>query len=162
MKILVISDTHGRNENFNKLIDIEGTPDMLIHLGDIEGTEEYIREKSGCDCEMVAGNNDYFSSLPIEKDIYVGNHKIFITHGHYYNVSVETSTILNEGIGRGADIIMFGHIHRPVYECEDGVILLNPGSLSLPRQIGHEPSYAVMDIGEEGQVSCEIRYLDCR
>ena len=148
MKILVISDTHGRDENFDRVLEIEEKPDMLIHLGDIEGSERYI-----------AGNNDYFSDLPMEKEIYVGNHKIFMTHGHYYNVSVETQTIVNEGIGRGADIVMFGHIHRPVYENENGVLLLNPGSLSLPRQIGHEPTYAILTIDDDDDVKCEIKYL---
>lgn len=159
MKIMVISDTHGRDENFDRVMEIEGRPDMLIHLGDMEGSEKYIESLAGCKCEMVSGNNDYFSDLPIEKDIYAGNHKIFITHGHYYNVSVEMSTILKEGMERGADIVMFGHIHRPVYEKEDGVILLNPGSLSLPRQIGREPSYAIININEDDDVKCEIKYL---
>ena len=42
MKILVISDTHGRDENFDRVLEIEEKPDMLIHLGDIEGSERYI------------------------------------------------------------------------------------------------------------------------
>ena len=159
MKILVISDTHGRDENFERVLEKDGKPDMLIHLGDIEGSERYIESAAGCRCEMIAGNNDYFSDLPMEKEIYVGNHKIFMTHGHYYNVSVETQTIVNEGIGRGADIVMFGHIHRSVYEDENGILLLNPGSLSLPRQIGHEPTYALLTIDDDDDVKCEIRYL---
>ena len=44
MKILVVSDTHRHNENLEKVMEIEGAVDVFIHLGDIEGTEEEIRD----------------------------------------------------------------------------------------------------------------------
>ena len=45
----------------------------MIHLGDAEGYEDYIGELCGCPLEIVAGNNDFFSSLPREKEIMAGN-----------------------------------------------------------------------------------------
>ena len=59
MKILVISDTHGRHGNFDKMLEREGQPDMLIHLGDVEEGEDYIRAVMECPVYMVAGNNDF-------------------------------------------------------------------------------------------------------
>ena len=42
MKILIISDTHGAHRNFDRVIEKEQPLDMLIHLGDVEGDEDYI------------------------------------------------------------------------------------------------------------------------
>ena len=39
MRILVVSDTHGKNENFARVIEKEGIFDMVFHLGDVEGSE---------------------------------------------------------------------------------------------------------------------------
>ena len=67
MKILIISDTHRKHENLLKVLERECPVDLLIHLGDAEGYEDYIAEQAGCPVEVVAGNNDFFSSLPREK-----------------------------------------------------------------------------------------------
>ncbi len=48
------------------------------------------------------------------------------------------------------DIVMFGHTHRPLIEKDHGVVALNPGSTSYPRQDGHLPSYIVMEIDANG------------
>lgn len=159
MKVLIISDTHARDKNVEVVLENEGDIDLLIHLGDIEGSETYIETLADCPCEIVKGNNDYFSDLPSEKILNIGNHRAFITHGHYYNVSVELRTIVMEGIEREADIVMFGHIHRPVLEEMHGVTVLNPGSLSLPRQSNHKPSYMMMNIDADDNITYEIKYL---
>lgn len=159
MKVLIISDTHARDKNVEVVLEKEGNIDLLIHLGDIEGSEIYIETLADCPCEIVKGNNDYFSDLPSEKVLNIGKYKAFITHGHYYNVSVELRTIVMEGIEREADIVMFGHIHRPVLEEMHGVTVLNPGSLSLPRQSNHKPSYMVMNIDNDDNITYEIKYL---
>ena len=87
MKILIISDTHRKHENLLKVLERECPVDLLIHLGDAEGYEDYIAEQAGCPVEVVAGNNDFFSSLPREKELQIGKYKVLITHGHYYYVN---------------------------------------------------------------------------
>lgn len=57
------------------------------------------------------------------------------------------------------DIVMYGHTHRPVVDTEDGVIAVNPGSLSYPRQEGHRPSYIVMELNGRNELKFEIRYV---
>ena len=42
MKILIVSDTHRHNENFLKVLEKTGPIDMLIHCGDVEGSEYLI------------------------------------------------------------------------------------------------------------------------
>ena len=65
MKILVVSDTHRKDDNLQLVIGKEKPLDMLIHLGDAEGSEQWIPEWAGegCKMAMVLGNNDFFPGL---------------------------------------------------------------------------------------------------
>lgn len=132
---------------------------MLLHLGDVEGGEEYIEAVAGCPVCMVAGNNDFFSFLKKEREFTLAGKKIFMTHGHNYYVSVGTEEIRRAGLAREADIVMFGHTHRPYFEQDDKITILNPGSLSYPRQPGRQGSYMIMEIKSDGQVDFETYYL---
>ncbi len=160
MRVLIVSDTHGRHAAFDRALEETGEIDVFIHLGDVEGGEEYINAVVDCEKHMVRGNNDFFSDLPREEEFYVGNYKIFITHGHAYYVSLDPEHILEEGRSRNADIIMFGHTHKPYLYQKDGITLLNPGSLAFPRQEGRKGSYMIMDLDQEGKVIFDQRYLD--
>ena len=160
MKVLVVSDTHGRDESLEMAVALEQPFDYLIHCGDVEGREFFIEALAECPCTIVAGNNDFFSRLPREDEFYIGNKKAFITHGHKYSVSMTKEQILEEGKVRGADIVMFGHTHQPYFEQKDGITLLNPGSLSYPRQIGRKGSYMLLDVKPDGEMNFEERYLD--
>ncbi len=159
MKILIVSDTHRHDENLIRAIEREKPLDFLIHLGDVEGSEYFIRKLVDCPVEIVAGNNDFFSDLVKEKVIHIGKYNILITHGHYYYVNMGTKLIIDEARGRGVDIVMFGHTHKPLVDREDEVIAINPGSLSYPRQEGRKPSYVIMTINAYGEADFEIRYI---
>lgn len=39
-RALIVSDTHGREENLERVLAEIGMPDALIHLGDSEGGED--------------------------------------------------------------------------------------------------------------------------
>lgn len=67
MKILVVSDSHGRDENLEQAVMQETPFDMLIHCGDVEGREIFIEAFTECPCHIVSGNNDFFSDLPREE-----------------------------------------------------------------------------------------------
>lgn len=159
MKILIISDTHRKHENLEKILEREQPIDLLIHLGDAEGSEDLIAEMAGCPIEIVAGNNDFFSMLPREKEIELGKYRIWLTHGHYYYVDAGIGDIETEAYARNIDIVMFGHTHRPVIDYAKDVIALNPGSVSYPRQEGKRPSYIVMNLDRKGEAHFEIEYL---
>lgn len=160
MKVLIVSDTHGKHAGIEEAIEREKPFQLLIHLGDVEGYEDYIQELAGCPVEIVAGNCDYFSSLPQEKELLLDDLHVLITHGHYYFVSAGYEQIRREGIGRGTDIVMFGHTHRPVILEEENLTMINPGSISLPRQAGRQQSYIVMETGKDEKPDFEIKYLD--
>ena len=160
MKVLIVSDTHGREQNLAEALEQTGPIDQLIHLGDVEGGAEHIRELAGdAPAAIIAGNNDFFCDLPNERIFTLGGHRIFMTHGHGYFVHSGNLYLKREARKKGADIVMFGHTHKPYMEEDNELLVLNPGSLSLPRQEGHRPTYIVMEIADDGQISYELCYL---
>lgn len=162
MRIMIVSDTHGREENLERALEEAGRIDRLIHLGDVEGGEDYIRMITGViPVNMVAGNCDYWSSdLPEEIVLELGEHKAFLTHGHLYGVNGGVRHLRTKALEKGADIAMFGHTHRPYLEEDEGVLILNPGSLSFPRQEGRDPSYLIMEMDEQGKIECTPCFLE--
>lgn len=160
MRALVVSDTHGRHRNLERALEAAGKIDMFIHLGDVEDGESYIEAVVECEKHIVKGNNDFFSDLPREEEFMFGTKKVFITHGHNYYVSLDSEMIKEEGRARNADIVMFGHTHRPFLDIEPDIAVLNPGSISYPRQDGRKGSYMILEQNAAGE--CEYRqyYLD--
>ena len=160
MKILIVSDTHGHERNLKRVIEKVGPVDTFIHLGDIEGHEDYIEALADCPVHMVSGNNDFFSDLPREEEIQLGTYRVLLTHGHYYGVSVGTDRLKEEARARNIDIVMYGHTHRPEIDRDAQVTVLNPGSLSYPRQWGRKPSYMIMEIDREGEAHYTKNYIE--
>lgn len=159
MKILIVSDTHRYHTNLKKVLQQEAPLDLLIHLGDSEGCEEEIARMAGCPVEIVSGNSDFFTDLEREKDLTLGKYRVLITHGHYYYVTTGIKEIMKEAESRDFDIVMFGHTHRPLIDYGKSLITLNPGSLSYPRQDGHQPSYIRMELDDSGEAHFELEYL---
>ncbi len=158
-KILVVSDTHGHDDNFYRVLDLEEPLDGIIHCGDFEGSEGRFALAADCPVYFVAGNNDFFSDLNRELEFEIAGHNCFATHGHHYLVSMDLENIKAEGIARGAELIFFGHSHKPVARNSDGIYLFNPGSLSYPRQEGRRPSYLILNLEDSGEITWEIKYL---
>ena len=159
MKILIVSDTNGRDTTLKHLLAQVKPIDMLIHCGDVEGSEDYIRGMADCPVHIVAGNNDFFCELPKEEEFLIGKYRVLLTHGHYYYITMGTQMIKEDGRARGFDIVMFGHTHRPYLEQDKDIVVLNPGSLSYPRQEGRKPSYILMELDREGQAHFTINYI---
>jgi putative phosphoesterase len=158
-KYLVVSDTHGRDNNFYDVLDLEEPLDGIIHCGDFEGSEGKFAIAANCPVYFVAGNNDFFSDLNRELEFTFDGHKAFLTHGHNYMVSMDLDYIRSEGIARGAEVVFFGHTHKPVAKTMGGIYLFNPGSLSYPRQEGRRPSYIILTTDDGGIINYEIKYL---
>ena len=159
MKILVVSDTHRRNDNYFEILSMHH-PDMVVHCGDAEGSEYALTQAAECPVQIVMGNNDFFSDLPRELEFHVGKHKVWVTHGHNYYVSMGSTYIKQEAVSRGVDIVMYGHSHRPVVDCDKEIIAINPGSLTYPRQEGRKPSFIIMEIDDFGEAHFTINYID--
>ncbi len=158
-KILIVSDTHRKNENYFALLEQLKPLDMVIHCGDAEGSEYAISQAAECPVQIVLGNNDFFSALPRELELEIGRYHVWVTHGHTYYVSMGNERIKQEARERGVDVVMFGHTHRPYLEETDDLVALNPGSISYPRQEGHRPSYIIMELDETGKAGFRIEYM---
>lgn len=159
MKILIVSDTHGSTKNYMKVVGKEEDLDMVLHLGDVEDRERFIEDAVSCPVVIVAGNNDFYSNLPAEKRFRIGKYSVMMTHGHRYYINTGLGRLKKEAAAKGADIVMYGHTHRPVIDISSKIIAINPGSLTYPRQENRKPSYIIMEIDEYGEAHFEIRYV---
>ena len=68
--------------------------------------------------------------------------------------------IKEEGKSRHVDIVMFGHTHKPYLDMGEDITVLNPGSLSYPRQVGRKGSYMILEINEDGKCNYQQYFLD--
>ena len=164
LRILVMSDSHGRNENVELAIaqvrEEIGEFQMLIHLGDVGDARE-IESLAGVPCYIVRGNTDYDAKLLNANVIEAGGHRIFATHGHLYQVDMRLDLLRFAALENDCDIAMYGHTHVPYLEEDpDDVTILNPGSISKPRQADCRYTYMVMEIDDEDEVTYELRYVE--
>jgi len=161
VKILICSDTHRVNDNFYRMLEEVPSVDLIIHCGDAEGTECEMEAIAGCEMEVVSGNNDFFTVLPKERVLDIAGNKILVTHGHYYRVSAGYERLAEEAVARGCNMAFFGHTHLPYMGEVNGVFLVNPGSLTYPRQYGRVPTYVIMEVDDKGEVhftQCSITW----
>lgn len=152
MRILVISDSHGRNDDVAGVIEQVGPIDMLIHCGDVERGDDYICSLVDCPVHMVSGNNDYNLDLPAQDIFNIGDYKVLVVHGHTFYVYRGVERLKQYALQNNIDIVMFGHTHKPYIEIDEDVTILNPGSVSYPRQLDHMPTFLIMEIDDEGEV----------
>ncbi|TCK90498.1 hypothetical protein EDC19_2260 [Natranaerovirga hydrolytica] len=155
MKILVISDTHNEINNVVKIIKNNKSIDMILHLGDVQSDYKKIKQYYFENITYVSGNCDYISKYPKEKIIEIEGKKILMTHGHKYNVKWEYDTIKNIGFHNKVDGILFGHTHIPYLEENEDLVLMNPGSITLPRE-SSTPTYGILEIEKNKKMKCAL------
>ncbi len=149
MKILVVSDTHGDFYNLKKAVEACRDAEVIIHCGDSRDELEFIKMTNTDKAfYCVKGNCDLGSTLPGEEEIVIEGKKIFITHGHNYNVKMSLYPLTCAARERNADLVVYGHTHTALADYDDGLHILNPGSLN-----GYGGSYAVVDISQQGIVT---------
>ena len=147
MKILITSDTHGFYSPISDYILTHSDIELLVHAGDGVEDVEKIAYETDVAYHVVKGNNDYFSNISYDKVISIDNHKIFLTHGHKYGVDLGYKKILDIAKDNGCDIAIHGHTHKYYQLKEDGILILNPGSISLPRD--NNPGFLVMTLEDK-------------
>ena len=150
MRVLVMSDSHGNWRNIEGVVNQVGKIDMLIHCGDVENDEDFIREIADCPVHIVAGNCDYGYDLPASDTFMVGDYTVMACHGHMFYVHGSTMYLKEYARKNSIDVVMFGHTHRPYIEIDEDVTILNPGSIAYPRQEDRRPTFLIMEIDEMG------------
>lgn len=152
MKIAVFSDTHGYAEGMISAVR-EYSPEQVIHLGDGRRDAERLAELfPSLPVCRVSGNCDMTRDEENYKLIRLGQYTAFLTHGHRYAVrGGRLDVLLYAAQCCGAQIAMFGHTHRALFEQRGGIFVLNPGTAGLmPR------TWAKLEISDGGDIACEI------
>ena len=167
MRFLIASDIHGAAEPAAEISRIyrAGNFDRLLLLGDLlyhgprnELPESYAPKKvisilselsdsimavrGNCEAEV----DQMVLPFPVLSEsalVFADGLSIFLTHGHIWT---------EEKHPGGIDAFFSGHTHIPVLKNENGLIILNPGSTSIPKG-GFDPSYAVYDDGNIDVIS---------
>lgn len=134
MKILVFSDSHGRTIDMYGLIEQE-SPDAVIHLGDhYEDACDLRRSYPDIPVYAVRGNNDFEPDAPLTSVIAPEGVRMYLTHGHRDRVGwTDTGLVSTHAAENGCVLALYGHTHLRNDVRENGVRVMNPGSISMPR-----------------------------
>ncbi len=144
-KILIISDTHGLVLPIKEIMGNHPDVDAIFHCGDSElmNFDPILKN-----VHVVRGNCDYDRTLPNELTVEIGEHKIYITHGHMYGVKGTLEHLQSRAKEMGADVALYGHTHIAQADTIDGVLLVNPGSIAYPRG-RKEKTYALLTLNDD-------------
>ena len=163
MKLMFASDIHGSAYYCRKMLEAfqEEKAERLVLLGDIlyhgprnDLPKEYAPKeviallnpmkdkiyavRGNCEAEV----DQLVLNFPVMADycvILADGKAIYATHGHIYNEN--NLPPLSEG-----DVLIHGHTHVLKAERREGYTLLNPGSVSIPKE-GNIPTYAILEDG---------------
>ena len=154
MKILVISDSHGRRTTLEDVVSIcgrPGAPDMIVHLGDNISDARYLRQRVTQPVLAVPGNCDW-SDEEAERVEKIGGIDMLICHGHTLHVKQTLLPLACRAQEKGVRAALFGHTHTQFMGYEYGVLLLNPGALK-------DEKCALMEV-EKGEVRAELMNIN--
>lgn len=147
MKLLVISDIHGSLYYMNIMKEIikKESPDKIVLLGDLyyhgprnplpkdynplevskilnELKDKIICIRGNCDAQVDEMISDFKFEENVIEDI--NGKRFFFTHGHKHNI---------DNLPENINIIIYGHFHTGFIKEKDGIICVNSGSISLPK-----------------------------
>src|SRR5699024_1678268 len=138
--VLIVSDSHGSTEEL-ETINKRHKTERKIHCGDSElemdapALEGFIK---------VTGNCDVDARFPEEQVSTIDRLTFFIAHGHLHQVKSNPLAIAYRAEEQHAQVICFGHTHIAGAEKIGNQLLINPGSILLPRT-RPEKTYAIME-----------------
>ncbi|HEU4699053.1 MAG TPA: metallophosphoesterase family protein [Gemmatimonadales bacterium] len=144
MRLGVISDTHGllRPEVFEVFREV----DHILHAGDVGPADLLVELEAIAPVTAVYGNTDGFdlrSRLPQVQRLMLDGFDIVVTHGDQFGSP--TPEKLNAAFPE-AEIIVYGHTHRPLLTTVDLVVtVMNPGGAGR-RRFDLPPSVGIMEL----------------
>ena len=143
MRIGLISDTHGRLRN-EVFAAFEGV-DRIVHAGDIGPYDLLVELEAIAPVTAVFGNTDGFEVRERVQEVArleAAGHHLAVIHGH------QLGSPKPDGLRRtlpDADVIVYGHTHRPDVDAGAGTLVVNPGSAGAAR-FGLQPSVAILTL----------------
>ena len=149
-RILICSDIHRFPENFWEALKRSAPIDRIFICGDLEERPEYFRAMAqDIPIVMVQGNCDHYLGSDLDPVIECdleGRH-ILVTHGHLYNVGGgKPKALIRAAAQAGADLVFYGHSHKPLDEVWDGIHFINPGAL---RGTPDSCSFAILTLDKQ-------------
>lgn len=162
MNILVISDTHGRIEKaaeIHRILSKDLPISFVIHCGDHKEDADNLAKELGTDVLGVEGNCDncYKNSFQIT---HTPSGQLLIVHGHMQNVGFTRSGLFYLAEQYNCVAVCYGHTHVPAVETADGITVLNPGSLTCPRDGSKNGSCALLTAEKGNPLQYKILYYD--
>ena len=155
-KILVVSDTHRKIGPLIDLIDQIKDLNHIFHLGDLVRDAEDIEAITDIPIDYVAGNCDFYENqVSTKKVVRIKGKKFFLSHGHDLGVKYGYENLRALAQKEKYDGIFFGHTHMPYLGYEDKTLILNPGSISEPRN-SPLPSYAIIQIDDKACIHATL------
>lgn len=148
MRILLISDSH------NKLVDEDFSQfDCVIHCGDYGKSLSVLEENK---VHYVIGNCDDYGPKEILLDLF--GRKVFITHGHYYDVKEGYDRVMYRALELGASVCHFGHTHIPIWKPSLDLLTMNPGAYMDDFRIIIEDDYIYYYFMEKNYKKFEFKW----
>ncbi len=128
MTILVLSDSHGNVGNMIRAVE-RVQPHRVLHLGDCQRDLAALREYfPDLPMEGVPGNCDWGSCDSPERLTELGGVRIFMLHGHTRSVKISPLSAMYAAKEYSAQVLLFGHTHRPLVDNDGSLLTLNPGA----------------------------------
>lgn len=140
----IVSDTHARGDLPRWLTAGLGGVGAILHAGDVVAPEALAELAAVAPVFAVRGNNDAHP-WPLERIFAWQGKRILLLHGHRGGPTARGAARARSG---DADIVVYGHSHRPENTVEGDVLFVNPGSPTQPR--GSTRQAAILTMGEEG------------
>lgn len=130
-KVLITSDSHGFTNELQQLSDqYKRFVDGMIHCGDSELDFDH----PAMECFLkVTGNCDYDPTYPEDLTVDISDTRFFVAHGHHHNVKMTLDPITYRAAEEQAMIICHGHSHYAHATKVGNQLVINPGSIRLPR-----------------------------
>ena len=155
IRAAVFSDTHANTARMVRTVR-SYRPDIVLHLGDhARDTDILRREFPDIPVFSVCGNCDFGDSAPETLVVPLGPVRLFLAHGHQYNVRWTLDYLVYAAQEAGAKGALFGHTHEAANVEIGGVQVVNPGTAGK----GLTLSWASLTVFDNGGVACEIHEL---
>jgi putative phosphoesterase len=138
----LISDTHGlvRPEALAALAGV----DLILHAGDVGGPAVIDALSAVAPVRAVFGNVDLQDGvLAASIDVELEGMRVHVSHGH----EVGAPTPERLAALYSADVVVFGHTHKPIVRVVGRTLVVNPGAAG-PRRFHLQPSVAILRLPE--------------
>ena len=144
-RVFVLADTHNRLRE--SVMEMAKDADEIWHLGDVcaEAILDELRA-IGPRVIVVRGNCDSNFEWPLVVDLKRNGVRFRLAH------------IPPSRLPENVDVVLHAHTHVPRNEREGGVLFLNPGSVTHPKD-GARRSVAMLEIAADGKIAWHLTML---